>query len=149
MKTFTLSKDFTIVCESQKTRYGFRHLATLCRDGLSTAKAKCCYYNRTWECFEFESVLKKIINNNFDDKEKQEYLKAIKDRSKEPSQFKTVAMVASLGNILCKNIKEKNIWKKRMLNTQHGISFPDDFDQLSEKEKARRLDGAIEFAKKT
>ena len=62
--------------------------------------------------------------------------------------LKTTSMVALFGDILCKNKKEKNDWKKRMLNTQEGITFPDDFDSLSEKERKKRLDKAINFGKK-
>jgi hypothetical protein len=27
-----------------------------------TEKAKCCYYNRTWERFEFETVISKLLD---------------------------------------------------------------------------------------
>ena len=57
--------------------------------------------------------------------------------------LKTASMVAMFGNLLCDNQKEKNDWKKRMLNTIDGISFPDDWDDLSEDEKQRRLDKTI------
>lgn len=65
MKIFKLDKEYKAVCQSESTRYGFRHLATLIHNGHETGyKAKCCYYNRTWESFEFESVLHQLINNN-------------------------------------------------------------------------------------
>ena len=59
------------------------------------------------------------------------------------SNLESASMVAMFGDLLCDNQKEKNDWKKRMLNTVDGISFPDDWDELSEDEKQRRLDGAI------
>lgn len=55
-----LSKDEYIVlhCSTQDTRYGFRHVCDFRRPGeYSYTRAKCCYYNRTWERFEYESVL--------------------------------------------------------------------------------------------
>ena len=61
--------------------------------------------------------------------------------------LKSVAMVSAFGNILCDTKKDKNAWKKRMLSTVHGISFPEDFDELNEDEKERRLDGALEQIK--
>lgn len=64
MKTFKLSDEYEIVCESEGTRYGFRHLATLLKNGLEVDKAKICYYNRTWESYEFQSVKNKLINQN-------------------------------------------------------------------------------------
>ena len=57
--------------------------------------------------------------------------------------LKTASMVAMFGNLLCDTQKEKNNWKKRMLNTVHGMNFPDDWDELSEDEKESRLDKAI------
>ena len=78
MKIFKLGKEFEAVCESESTRYGFRHIATLIQNGHDTGKkAKCCYYNRTWESFEFETVLKQLIDNNFGESERKKYIKAI------------------------------------------------------------------------
>ena len=60
--------------------------------------------------------------------------------------LKTVAFVATLGNIFGKTLKEKNDWKARMLGVgleNKGLIMPDDWDTLSEAEKERRLDGAI------
>ena len=78
MRIFTLSKTFNVVCNSESTSYGFRHIATLHKNGISIAKAKICYYNRTWECFEYESILLKIVDENFEDKEKNKLMTAIK-----------------------------------------------------------------------
>lgn len=60
------------------------------------------------------------------------------------SRLNTVAAVAMMGEIFGETEKEKNDWKKRMLSTVHGLSFPDDFDELPEEERKKRLDGAIE-----
>ena len=78
MRIFNLDNVYNVVCNSEGTRYGFRHLATLCKNGFAIAKAKCTYYNRTWECYEFESVLIKLINDNFEGTEKEKYLNVIK-----------------------------------------------------------------------
>ena len=65
--------------------------------------------------------------------------------------LKTVAMVAQMGEVLADdNIKAKNDWKARMLKAgleNHGLIMPDDWDDLSEVEKQRRLDGAIDAIK--
>ena len=60
------------------------------------------------------------------------------------SPLKAAAIVASMGELFAETPKEKNDWKKRMLNTQHGITFPEDFDDLPEEERTKRLDAAIE-----
>lgn len=57
-----LSKDAYIVlqCSTQNTRYGFRHVCDFIAPGdRFFTRAKCCYYNRTWERFKYESVLSK------------------------------------------------------------------------------------------
>jgi hypothetical protein len=79
MRIFNLNKEYNVVCNSESTRYGFRHLAVLHRNYFEIARAKCCYYNRTWERFEFESVLEKIIEDNFTGRDKVKFLEVIKN----------------------------------------------------------------------
>jgi len=81
MRIFNLNNEYNIVCNWENTRYGFRHLATLHRNGFSIAKAKVCYYNRTWESYEFESVLLRIIDENFTGREKEKFIKKFKDKN--------------------------------------------------------------------
>lgn len=78
MKMFKLSDEYYIICESKDTRSGFKHEANLLRNGYSIAKSKICYLNRTWERFTYESVLNKIISDNFKEIEKEKYLDIIK-----------------------------------------------------------------------
>ena len=78
MRIFNLDNIYNVVCNWQKTRYGFRHLATLHKNGFQIAKTKTCYYNRTWESFEYESVLVKIVSDNFEGQEKIKFLEVIK-----------------------------------------------------------------------
>lgn len=77
MTSFKLNDKFTVVCESQNTRTGFRHVAVLLRNGDEVDRTKVCYQNRTWERFTFESVLCKIIAKNFDGMQKDEFLTAV------------------------------------------------------------------------
>lgn len=78
MRIFNLDQDYTIVCNTQNTRYGFRHLASLCEKGYNNiGNTKICYYNRTWERFRYESVLRDLIDKNFKGDEKTKYLKII------------------------------------------------------------------------
>ena len=78
MRIFNLNNEYNVVCNWQKTRYGFRHIATLHKNGFEVARAKSCYYNRTWERFEFESVLNKLIEDNFTGTERTEFLEVVK-----------------------------------------------------------------------
>tara|TARA_R100001530_G_scaffold133603_1_gene107245 strand:+ start:7403 stop:7615 length:213 start_codon:yes stop_codon:yes gene_type:complete len=66
------------------------------------------------------------------------------------SSLKMASTIASLGSMLggTKTKAEDIAWKKRMLKTQKGLSFPDDFDSLPEDEQLKRLNKAIEEGKK-
>lgn len=77
MRIFNLDKVYNIVCNFKGTRNGFKHVATLCQNGRSIYNTKKCYLNRTYEYFEFESILKKVVEENFENKEKEKYLKVI------------------------------------------------------------------------
>ena len=61
MQIFKLDEKTQVVCQSEGTRYGFRHLATLMVNGQEMEKNKCCYYNRTWESWQFQSVVMGLI----------------------------------------------------------------------------------------
>lgn len=78
MKIFNLDGVYNVVCNTADTRSGFKHQATLCRNGGSIATSKICYLNRTWERFTYESILNKIINDNFDGVEREKYLDVVK-----------------------------------------------------------------------
>ena len=154
MKTFKITKHLQAVCDSQNTRYGFRHIANLLRDGYEIETAKCCYYNRTWECYEFESVLNGLYSkaqNGLTKYESQAFNKMIKNGGKrEAARFssfsKTIAMVSKMGEVLTDSQKAANDWKKRMLTAgleKQGLDFPADWGTLTEDEKQARLDGAI------
>jgi hypothetical protein len=77
MKIFNLDTEYTVVCDTQDTRSGFKHVATLCRNGYEVCKTKICYYNRTWERFTYESVLQHLITSKFTGVEKQYYLNIV------------------------------------------------------------------------
>ena len=62
MRLFDITKNHQIVCESENTRYGFRHVAHLTYNGVEYTKEKSCYYNRTWEAHEFDSVMLKLAD---------------------------------------------------------------------------------------
>ena len=78
MRIFNLDDVYNVVCNFEKTRSGFRHIAVLHKNGFEIARAKTCYINRTWEAYEFESVLQKIIDDNFTENNKVKFMEAIK-----------------------------------------------------------------------
>lgn len=146
MKIFQLNERFSVVCAWQKTRYGFRHTATLISNGMDTGnKTKCCYYNRTWESYEYQSVLHQAINKFFDDEAAKAFIEKVdaEAHGEFEKAFMPYKMMAALADICGSNTEEKNAMKKRSLEMIPGIEFPDDFDRLSEEEKERRLTGAL------
>jgi hypothetical protein len=150
-KTFKIDEHLTAICQAQRTNYGFRHLASLCRDGSEIVGARASYYNRTWESYEYQSVILKAIRAaGLNQEEEARALAWANGDHADRSMLNTVAGVAMLGNILCGTQAEKNDWKKRMLAaglTNSGLEFPEDWGTLSEDEKERRLNGAIEQLK--
>ena len=59
---------FKLTCYYQSARSGFRHLCFMthmCEDGEPSTKdyvAKCVYYNRTWETYPYETVLREALD---------------------------------------------------------------------------------------
>lgn len=148
MQTFKVNRKIEVVCNSEDTRYGFRHLATLLYNGREVDRAKCCYYNRTWERYTYESVLKKLAEATtaLSDKEKKLFSKYITNFQENNSFLGTVAMVAKMGDVFGRSQKESNDWKARMLKAGlegRGLIMPDNWEELDEGTKQARLDEAI------
>lgn len=67
MRKFYIGGNITIICESVGNRSGFKHCATVLQGGRIILKDKVQYYNRTWESWQFESILGRVerwIDNN-------------------------------------------------------------------------------------
>ena len=150
MKSFKINDRIEIECEQKKARDGFNHVAILLLDGNVADRARAHYINRTWESYEFQSVMEKLIDKTKalpkTEKEKaQAFIKNYKDED----HFKGLRMVAALGDILCDTTAERNDWKTRMMKASLGeaVNFPDDWNGLPEEEKTRRLDGALDALK--
>lgn len=149
MKVFKINKEIEIICDWKKTSYGFKHEARLMVFGRERVRAKCCYYNRTWESFEYESVIGELLRKTelvtkrqktiFMKKQRGEYHEEVK------KQFGMIAAIASLGNILTNDQKEQNDWKARMLKAGmgEGLIMPDDWNTLSEDDKETRLNNVL------
>ena len=151
MRIFKITKDIEVVCNSESTRSGFRHLATLMRNGVEIQDGKCCYQNRTWERYEFQSVLNQVVRKALKNKvisEAEEKLcrDFIEGDQTDWSEFKTTKIIASLRDLFCENQKDKNDWKARMLKAgmeNKGLIMPEDWDKLDEDTKETRLNAVI------
>lgn len=152
MQTFKINDNLEVVCEWVNTRNGFKHVATLLLDGREQESVKINYLNRTWERYEYESVLKKLHDESrvLSQDQKDLFLTRINGqfRDDDPAmkQLNNIAGVMALGDILADGQKEANDWKLRMLKAGldgQGLIMPDDWDDLTEAEKQRRLNGVI------
>mgnify|MGYP000913368145 CR=1 FL=1 len=150
MKSFRINDYIEIVCESQRTRYGFRHLATLLINGIERDTAKCTYQNRTWESYEFQSVLRKIADSDVLTEDERKLVKDFAENPKEDREDSgldaVISRIAKIGDVFGQNKKESNDWKLRILKAgleQRGLDIPEDWDRLSEDEKTKRLDAVI------
>lgn len=146
-KTFKINDDISIKCSTQDTSYGFRHVADALVNGRYVAYAKCCYHNRTWESYEYQSVIKKIAESKDLAPEDRSAIAAYAAADHtDNSDLNTIAGIMALGDILADGQKEANDWKTRMLRAGlegRGLDMPEDWDNLTEDEKTRRLDGVI------
>jgi len=148
MRIFKISKEIEVVCNSENTRSGFRHLASLFIDGKEQESEKICYLNRTWERYEFQSVLKRLVEKSevLSEEQKKVCSDFIDGDQTDWSDFKLVSQVAKMGEVLCKDKKEKNDWKARMLKAgleNKGLIMPDDWDELDEDTKEARLNAVL------
>lgn len=151
MKSFKINEKIEIVCEWKKTRNGFKHEATLLFNGNEQETAKVCYLNRTWESYEYQTVLKRIVEKSqvLSEEEKALCLNFINKDQTDYSSFNMTANIAKLGEIFCTTQKEKNDWKERMLRAgleNQGLSIPEDWDTLDEETKEKRLNAVIELS---
>ena len=149
VKNFPINDNYSIVCKWIKTSYGFKHEAELKDQYFQTIeKSKVTYYNRTWECFEYESVISQLLKKSklFTENDRKNLLEMYRNNEMEEinKKFAFIGTIAKMGNILIDNETDRNNWKKRML--QAGLpelDIPADWNELSEEEKAKRLDNVI------
>ena len=152
MKSFKLNDRMQIVAKYEKTRSGFRHRATLLVDNVEVDEVTVPYLNRTWESYNFESAINKLIDKspNIAPEMKQKFKDKLAGRSHEETkqQFRTIGMVSAMGDIIGgKSRVEKNIWKQRMIKAGLGdaIQMPKDWDKLPEDVKEARLNKVTDF----
>lgn len=81
LRRITINNNEYVFCnESKGNRSGFYHKTTLLKNGIEVGSNKVQYYNRTWELYEFQSVMRGLvnqlienINNDFINEYKEKY----------------------------------------------------------------------------
>lgn len=153
-KTFTINDRISIDCSTQNTSYGFRHVADMRIDNGATGEdwgakhydAKRTYYNRTWEAYEYQSLLEECARKVDDPADREAIAKFAKEGKADTSDLKKISGIMALGSIFTEDQAGANDWKTRMLRAGlegRGLMMPDDWDQLPEDEKTSRLDKII------
>jgi len=146
MKEFKINENITIEAEFKNSRNGFNHFATLYYNDQEIRIVKTHYINRTYESFEFESVIHKLAENCKKEltEEERNLIKNFDNTEEEMKPFKNLSMFMKLIDLMNdkpEDLKLKNDSKLRMLKAQMGeaLILPDDWDILDEQTKADRL----------
>ena len=115
-------KEITFRCYTTDTRCGFCHTAHLMGWEYEQTDTKASYYNRTWERFEYESVLKRAIEKLPTDVRQQVYDQIIDGKAAEEEK-KADEMVKSF-EALHAGLSDEN--KARLANS--GIEIHSESD---------------------
>lgn len=63
LKKFEIDgREVEFVNQFRGTRSGFAHDTTLFIDGRKVAEHTCHYLNRTWECYTYQTVMKRAVD---------------------------------------------------------------------------------------
>lgn len=137
MNSYILTPGVRVEVSYHKTRNGFRHEAVLWVGGVPEKMVKINYLNRTWESFEYQSVIRKAIGNSrLLTQEEREAATAWAWKGPRDNFLPTIAAAASAMSLLFENMVDANRFKTRILRSVPGIVMPAD-------EQQRRLDAAL------
>ena len=115
-------KEIEFRCYTTDTRCGFCHTAHYVGWDYDLTDTKASYYNRTWERFEYESVLKRAIDKLPEDVRQQVYDQIIDHKAAEEEQKAEEQFEAF--KTLHEGLSEEN--KERLANS--GIEMHSEAD---------------------
>ena len=115
-------KEIEFRCYTTDTRCGFCHTAHYVGWDYDLTDTKASYYNRTWERFEYESVLKRAIDKLPADIQKEVYAQIIEGKAAEEEK-KAEDMVKSF-EALHSALSTEN--KERLANSGIEIHSEED-----------------------
>ena len=140
--TINLPNAMKLVARYGDSRDGFNHFATLYKGGAVLGEAKIHYINRTWERYEFESVLNKLVGKT-PELQTPEVKAFLAQDLTNWRPFKNVAALAMMGEVLGSTPEQKNRMKMQALKTLPGLDIPAEWESLPEAEKTERLNKVI------
>jgi len=147
-KELQLTPKITLELSWIKTPYGFKHEAVAKMDTNEIlGKTKCVYYNRTWEKYEYQTVILQAIDLFAPEDQKEalrKYYKEVNHLPGETDFLQTVSAASAMFGVICGDDKETATkYQKKFLEKVPGINFPEGFDDLPLEEREKRLSGAI------
>lgn len=148
--TIHLPNGMKMVARYGDSRDGFNHFATLYnKEGGILGEAKIHYINRTWESYDYQSVLRRLLNDKsgrwLSDKEKEATNQFLNSDLTDWSGFKSIAAFGALAEVLGTGLKQKNELKMKAVKSLKGLEVPEEWENLPEAEKAKRLDKTLEL----
>lgn len=130
-------KKYTFTCYSQNTSYGFTHVCTEGYNNTTERKwirsriiAKACYYNRTWESFQYETVLRKGIENLCEPQEVKDKLYAILITKTAQDEHEKVEKEVKAFEALWNGLSEENKQHIRNGVGENGIQSQEQADMV-------------------
>ena len=125
-RTFTAKvngEEITFSCYTTDTRCGFCHTAHLMGWKYDITDTKASYYNRTWERFEYESVLKRAIEKLPTEIRQQVYDQIIDGKAAEEEKKveEQVEAFKKLHDSLSEENKERLAKSGIMMNSEADI----------------------------
>ena len=147
---FKVGKNIRIVCDTKSTRSGFNHFATLYIDGVERGEAKVHYINRTWESFDYETVINKLLDeSSLTDAWKKRVKESVRKQAlgEVEEKFKGMGALMALGQVMGSDKKQQNVLRTKAARAA-GLDVPEDFESLPEEEQERRLNKVQDFMRK-
>lgn len=148
MQLFKISKSLEVQAETYETRYSWGHKAWLFRNSQEIDYKKITYSNRTWEAYEFESILESLARSKeLTEKEKKQFEKKIKNQfQKEDPAMKKLGQLAGLAKLAAIMQPERSADASLGVlaaGLGDALIIPEDWQGLPDEEKQRRMDGAL------
>lgn len=149
METYTINENLKIEAWYFETRHNWGHNARAIYRGQEVAEVKIVYQNRTWESYKFQSVMEKLIDvldasNAIPLADRIQASKTIKaGDGRDMKGLRSLGALATMAGIM-----GGNDMKAKVIASIPGVIVPDDFDNLPEDEKTKRLDGVIDIITK-
>jgi hypothetical protein len=142
-KTIDAGQGRTIKLATQDTSYGFRHIAEFYdANNYMIGYAKKCYYNRTWESYDYQTVIHAVIDaGSVDDPQALKEVIDMQERDKIDREFGMLGAILAVGDIIGETPGESADFKLRMLRARfgEGLTVPEDWETLSDEVKNDRL----------